>query len=186
MMNEGVVPETPLIQALLAVKTPMVSRGDAPSGQRGKGPRVDISEVFSPPRVTEMAAKYGLKPGDAFDLTTGWDFDLNKDRERAHQILSATKPKLIIGSPCCTMFSNLQHLSGWSDKKEIRLTTAKRHLEFVCQIYKDQVDRGGWFVHEHPASASSWKERCVLDTMKAPWGFHSCGGPVQLRVDHIN
>ena len=33
--------------------------------------RVDLCEVFSPPRVTLGAQKMGLEPGDAFDLTNG-------------------------------------------------------------------------------------------------------------------
>ena len=35
---------------------------------------VDVTEMFSPPRVTVQAAKFGLKEGEAWDLTTGWDF----------------------------------------------------------------------------------------------------------------
>ena len=104
-MNEGGAPETPLIQALLAVDSPMVSRGWTASGQRGKGVKVDVSEVFSPPRVTEMAAQYGLKPGDAFDLTTGWDFDPKEDRERAeidhriarlHHVQQPAEPEWVV------------------------------------------------------------------------------------------
>ena len=35
--------------------------------------RVDLCELFSPPRVGLQAKKFGLAPGDAMDLTTGWD-----------------------------------------------------------------------------------------------------------------
>ena len=35
---------------------------------------VDVCEIFSPPRVTTEAIKYGMNVGDAMDLTTGWDF----------------------------------------------------------------------------------------------------------------
>ena len=41
--------------------------------------RVDMCEVFSPPRVGLEAAKFGLKVGDAMDLTTGWDFNNEED-----------------------------------------------------------------------------------------------------------
>ena len=66
------------------------------------------------------------------------------------------KPKLIIGSPMCTMFSNLQALSGWSDEKQRRWCDAKEHVNFMVKIYQKQVEEGRWFLHEHPASASSW------------------------------
>ena len=38
---------------------------------------VVASEVFSPPRVTVEAKKFGLKAGEAWDLTNGWDFNLS-------------------------------------------------------------------------------------------------------------
>ena len=139
-----------LIGALLAVGNPMVSRGEAPSGHGGKGSvcdtkarqGVDVAELFSPPRVTEMARKYGLKPGEAFDLTTGWDFNQAQDRDRARDILTSTKPKLLIGSPECTMFSGLQNMKAWSTVKQRKLDTARQHLRFVCGLYKEQMERG--------------------------------------------
>ena len=44
---------------------------------------VDVCEVFSPPRVGKEATKFGMKPGDAMDLTTGWDFNIASHREKA-------------------------------------------------------------------------------------------------------
>ena len=43
----------------------------------------DISEVFSPPRVSEEVKKYKLKPGMAMDLLTGWDFNRRDHRDQA-------------------------------------------------------------------------------------------------------
>ena len=40
--------------------------------------QVDVSEVYSPPRVTIMATKTGLTPGSAMDLRTGYDFNQEK------------------------------------------------------------------------------------------------------------
>ena len=36
-------------------------------------------------------------------------------------------------------------------------------MEFVFELYEMQVSAGRHFLHEHPAHASSWKERCVVD-----------------------
>ena len=44
---------------------------------------VDVCEVFSPPRGGKLARKYGLIPGDAMDLFTGWDFNIESRRKRA-------------------------------------------------------------------------------------------------------
>ena len=44
---------------------------------------VDVCEVFSPPRVGKEATKFGMTPGDAMDLTTGWDFTKSGDIKKA-------------------------------------------------------------------------------------------------------
>ncbi len=43
---------------------------------------VDIAEIYSPPRVTVEGEKWRLRPGEAMDLTTGWDFRNAEDRNR--------------------------------------------------------------------------------------------------------
>ena len=57
----------------------------------------------------------------------------------------------------CTMFSNLQSLSAWTDEKEDRWKNAVGHLNWVVSLYQKQIDEGRLFLHEHPISASSWK-----------------------------
>ena len=78
---------------------------------------VDIAEMYSPPRITEEAQRFGLKPGEAMDLSTGWDFSKVEDRNKAWRYLHEKQPKLVIGSPMCTMFSTLQFLSRWTEEK---------------------------------------------------------------------
>ncbi len=36
--------------------------------------RVDMAEIYSPPRVTKEGQRWELKAGEAMDFTTGWDF----------------------------------------------------------------------------------------------------------------
>ena len=38
---------------------------------------VDVGELYSQPRRTYAAPRYGLRPGVALDLATGWDFSLS-------------------------------------------------------------------------------------------------------------
>ena len=33
---------------------------------------------------------------------------------------------------------------------------AVRHLKFTLELYQQQMDHGGWFLHEHPEGANSW------------------------------
>ena len=58
----------------------------------------DVSEIYSPPRVTEEARRRGLAGGWALDLTSAdengepWDFDCEKKRSQARKLVKDTKP----------------------------------------------------------------------------------------------
>ena len=118
--------------------------------------RVDIAEAYSPPRVTEQAKRYGLIAGEAMDITTGWDFSKECDRRRARDYLDKEKPRLLIGSPMCTMFSPLQKMTPWSEQKQKIWREHRHHIEFVAELYKVQMSEGRLFLHEHPERATSW------------------------------
>ena len=119
--------------------------------------QVDIAEAYSPPRVTEQAKRYGLIAGEAMDITTGWDFTKECDRQRARDYLESEKPRLLIGSPMCTMFSPLQRMTPWNQQKHQRWREHRRHIEFVVDLYKKQMSEGRLFLHEHPERATSWR-----------------------------
>ena len=38
---------------------------------------------------------------------------------------------------------------------------ARVHLEFCCKLYRKQLNRGCYFLHEHPRLATSWHEPAV-------------------------
>ena len=40
--------------------------------------KVDVMEVYSPPRLAKRASRVGLRPGASLDLVTGWDFKVAK------------------------------------------------------------------------------------------------------------
>ena len=132
--------------------------------------QVDVSEVYSPPRVVALAHKFGLRPGFSLDITvddeTGkpWDFDDPGQRHKAERLLRETQPWLLIGSPMCTYFSRLQNLNR-AKMGEARFQREYRraciHLEFCARLYGMQMDAGRYFLHEHPETASSWKEICI-------------------------
>ncbi len=71
---------------------------------------VDITEIYSPERVVKVAKAMGLRGGLSFDLTNGWNFNVEEDCEEAWRYITTQKPLLVIGSPMCTMFSALQNL----------------------------------------------------------------------------
>ena len=128
--------------------------------------RVDMCEVFSPLRVGKEAVKFGLNAGDAMDLTTGWDFKKESDRQRAGEYVDKEEPLVLIGSPPCVAFSQLQSLSPESENKAKQLAEGIRHMEFVAKLYKKQVDVGRFFIHENPAHAKSWALPCIKRIMR--------------------
>jgi hypothetical protein len=119
----------------------------------------DIAEMYSPPRVVEEAKKWGLSPGESMDLLTGWDFDREEHKEAARSYVKRVKPRLVIGSPMCRMFSSLRNLNKnkGSPEWEEEYKKAEKHVEFMMEIYKMQIDEGRLFLHEHPLTATSWK-----------------------------
>ena len=59
---------------------------------------VAISEVFSPPRIAEVAEEKKLKVGGSYDIFTGYDLRVKKDQEKMWMWaeLKADEPKLVI------------------------------------------------------------------------------------------
>ena len=100
------------------------------------------------------------------DLTTGWDFKLEEHRQRAEKYVDEEKPLVLIGSPPCVAFSQLQTLIPDSDRKASQLAEGMRHMEFVVKLYRKQVEGGRIFLHEQPAYAKSWAIPAIRKMMR--------------------
>ena len=140
-----------------------------------------VSEVYSPPRVTKMLSKmrgHPLAPGFAFDITCQdpddgqpWDFDRKDKREKARRLLRETKPLFLIGSPMCTAWCTWQRINRMKrDPNVVRreLVRARLHLNFVIELYLEQVAGGRYFLHEQPRTAASWEEPMMRILSQAP------------------
>ena len=135
-------------------------------------------EIYSPPRVAEVCHKYGLEPGESLDLKSGWDLSNRSEQNRARALVRARAPNLIICSPPCTKFSNLQNLNKaingpeWQEKFKDELELAKRHVRFCVELMREQLAAGRHFLFEHPAWASSWdmpELQSLADTPGVLW-----------------
>ena len=125
-----------------------------------------MAELYSPPWVTAEAQKFGLKTGEAIDILTGWGLHQGRATSGWRRSTStSTKNRLIVGSPMCAMFSALQNLTPWTEEKQHRWREDRKHLQFVGELYKQQVKEGRWFLHKHPASATSWSLKEITDVM---------------------
>ena len=141
------------------------------SGATAAEGQAKVSELFSVPRVTKlMRPSMSLGKGLTFDLQgdadgRSWDFLKAADRHEALARIREQKPYLVIGSPPCTAFSKLN--DGWNYRRmkpeEVlrRKVAGRVLLGFAVQVYREQLTAGRYFLHEHPASASSWAEPCM-------------------------
>ena len=127
----------------------------------------DITEIFSPPRFTKRANSFGLKPGYAIDLETSrgngerWDLTNKTHQKDLEAILNDEDPYLLTGSPPCEAFSLLQGLNKNKVPKEVRqqkLKEGRDKLKISIKYYNDRRKKGRYFLHEHPAHATSWRE----------------------------
>ena len=57
---------------------------------------VDITEVYFPERVANAAKTFGIRVGLSFDLTSGWDFNIEEHRKIACATIKEESPYLLI------------------------------------------------------------------------------------------
>lgn len=145
--------------------------------KRRKALRSIVVEVYSPPRVTaatKLLPELKIIPGFALDLTTVdadgklWDFDDKVMRDRALQRVKEERPMLLIGSPMCTAFSTWQRINDKNRSPVVVAAEKKRaikHLESCVQLYLAQTAGGRYYLHEHPAYASSWQTGVIEGPM---------------------
>ena len=137
--------------------------------------RVDIAEIFSRPRVTTEARKFGLAAGEAIDLVTGWDLMKTRERKRCMQWIRQNRPQVVILSPPCTAFSRLQSFNKWSAKREREFWIGSQLLKFAAAVAREQYQDGRHFIFEHPKSASSWQHKDMQALAKLDGVFEVIG-----------
>ena len=162
--------------------TQLGGHGGGYARERRQGWNRMVSEIYSPPRITSLAKQlpsYGILPGFALDLTTvddqgkHWDFNKKLMRDKARRLIKEERPMFLVGSPMCTAFTTWQVLNEQKHNvDQIKLARARveatMHMNFVTELYCEQVNNGRFFLHEHPAMASSWQLRCMKNLMSIP------------------
>ena len=71
-------------------------------------------------------------------LTTGWGFTREVDRREAEGYIDKENPLVLIGSPPCTAFSQLQALIPDSERKAKQLAECIQHMQFMCRLYRSR------------------------------------------------
>ena len=87
--------------------------------------------------MCNKCSSYGLVAGSSFDLHIRYDLSKYKVQKEVEAMIDAEKPMLLIGSPPCTKFSNLQNLvlaKGLApeqrDQFDFDLAKATKHINF--------------------------------------------------------
>ena len=109
--------------------------------------------------VTEIFPVLGRfsRSDTAMDLRTGYDFNKEADRMRAHECLIEEKPLLLCGSPRCEAFSELQNLSKDSERWRTLVREGMQHLTFVCvTCTRNKSTMKNSFCTNTPARVRSW------------------------------
>ena len=120
----------------------------------------NIAEIYSPPRVTDLSERFGVREGVAEDLTLldpkdhlPWDFPLPHKRARALRLLEKENPYLLVLSPMCKAFSMISRLNRarMGPKRWAAMQAAARvHVAFSMQ--RCQIAEGAGI----PAPHLSW------------------------------
>ena len=120
------------------------------------------------------------------DPVTGrtWDLSDPEVQQKARKLFYKSKPSLLVASPPCTLFSQMQYLSG--GVKDIDAwNRAVAMLEFAVEMCVRQAKAGRIFVFEHPAYATSWKLPCLERLQALPGSrteiLHMCRFGMRLR-----
>ena len=135
---------------------------------------VDFVELFNPGNFKEQ--KSSLVAGGTYDVRVNPAIDLTRDsvRQQVRKDTEKEDPLILLGAPPCTVFSPMQNINqkhhigdAWEKKKQDGMDL----LLFATQCYWDQIERGMFFLHEHPATASSWGLN-ALQELEAYPGIH--------------
>ena len=77
-------------------------------------------------------------------------------KEEAWRLVQSTRPDLIITSPMCTPFSQLQILNPQNEKSKRKWDEGVAHMKFVVTFYSKQVEEGRVFLYGHLAHSRPW------------------------------
>ena len=81
-------------------------------------------------------------------------------------------------------FSNIQNLNKAKRDPAVvqaEIEKARVHLSWCCRLYQKQIDRGGYFLHEHPRLATSWREPEIENVLEREGVSKVVADQCQLR-----
>ena len=87
-------------------------------------------------------------------------------------MIDQQNPDWIMGAPPCTALAIWKYAMNFPntnpDKVKEQLAEGRVHLNFVASLYRRQIAKGKYDVHEHPATALSRKEDVIEALARHP------------------
>ncbi len=126
-----------------------------------------MSAIFKDDKFNKEANEYCISPGFAMDIRTGYDFDREETREEARTKLRKEKPSLLIGSPICGPWSQMNNINKDSENMRANMKKAIKHLRFTLEMFAIQIEENhGFVLVEHPWTAKSWGTDIMQEMMR--------------------
>ena len=119
----------------------------------------DFLELYSVPHLVPLMQVAGWRAQLSIDLRTGFDLLTTEGRRIVMKQYESRRPRVVMISAPCTVFSPLQNLSQSKrdpTKVEEEWQQGVFLLEFGMMIAGEQARRDAGFNHEHPRRATSW------------------------------
>ena len=173
---EDVLDETPEIALPKKTKTQLRKAAKTLYGDEAQSLAVEVSELYSPPRLTAEGKRQGLQVGGAYDIKTGFDLRQESDEKKMWRTLQEEDPLLFVNSPPCTSFTLMQELNyPKMDPKVVfhMVSEGLRHMRLCVKACMRQIQRGKLFLFEHPLRSRAWNEPELQELMCMP-GVHVC------------
>lgn len=131
-----------------------------------------VTTIFCDDKFNKQAKSCGITPGQAYDLRTGYNINDPKVRDEITRYLRTEKPDLVVGSPICGPFSQMNHTNDQTtEAAKAKKKMAVDHLKFTFECFEIQIKENNKYVLvEHPWSAESWGHE-IVERAKACLGM---------------
>ena len=117
--------------------------------------KIDFLELFAgSARLSQVAAMNGLRLGQPIDLRTEFDILTSDGRKRTMEIVEKQNPKVIFMAVHCAPWSQMTNIIHDRYARDQRRQKFLPMLEFCCRIAIFQIEHGGHFIIENPASSA--------------------------------
>ena len=84
-----------------------------------------------------------------------------KDEARVRELIKRDRPRLIVASPPCTLFSILQNLNA--PPSPVEMEKGIHLFDVAIRLCQFQMKRGGLFLLEHPKTSKAWRLPAAVD-----------------------